>query len=275
MALAKTQPLADQAKALGQQVGKVSLTTHPRAKGCTVEPATAAGPQLVQNCLFLAGIVLIQPVTEQRRQLVRQAQQDIVGATGASVGSRFDDLLQLGFIEPRDHRGCQHANPYPGAGQLLDHFQATGARAGSWFKLASQGFIQGRHRHHHLTEPLSGEFAQQVEIAQYHGAFGDKPHRMAMGQHHFQQLTGETIALLNRLVGVGIGADDDALWLIRRFGKLPAQQLGCIELGKQFGFEIEARGELQIGVAGPCIAIDAAVFAPLIGVDGAAKRHIR
>ena len=98
---------------------------------------------------------------------------------------------------------------------------------------------------------------------------------MAVGQHHFQQLASEAIALLDGLIGIGIGANEDGLWLIGRFGKLPAQQVGCIAFGKQLALEIETGGELQIGMAGSGIAVDAAVFAPLIGVDGATKGDIR
>ena len=64
MAFAKSKALADKAKALGQQIGKMPLTAHAGAEGGTVEPATAAGSQLIQNSLLLARIVGIEPVTK-------------------------------------------------------------------------------------------------------------------------------------------------------------------------------------------------------------------
>ena len=47
MAFAQIKALADKAKALGQQIGKEPLTAHAGAEGGTVEPATAAGSQLI------------------------------------------------------------------------------------------------------------------------------------------------------------------------------------------------------------------------------------
>ncbi len=66
--------------------------------------------------------------------------------------------------------------------------------------------------------------------------------------------------VLDGLIGVGIGPEDDGLWLITRFGELLTQQIGGVELGKQSGFEVKAGGELEIGVAGPGIAVDADVL---------------
>ena len=66
----------------------------------------------------------------------------------------------------------------------------------------------------------------------------------------------------------------DGLWLIGWFGKLPSQQLGSIDFGKQLALEIQP-GESSGGVAGSGIAVDAAMLAPLIGIDGATKRKIR
>ena len=96
-----------------------------------------------------------------------------------------------------------------------------------------------------------------------------------MSQHHLQQLAGETIVVLYGLVGIGVGPEPYGLRLIAWLGKLPAQQRGGVHLGKQPGLEIQAGGELQIGVAGSGVAVDAAMFAPLIGVDGAAEGDVR
>ncbi|MNQ96842.1 hypothetical protein D3C85_1124630 [compost metagenome] len=204
-----------------------------------------------------------------------QSQQYVVGAAGARLHGALDDLLQLGLVEPRDHGGRQHSHRYPGLCQLLDDLEPTRSRAGAGLQLSPQCLVQGGDRHHHLAEPLPGQLGQQIEIAQYHGALGDDPHRMAMGQHHLQQLAGEAIVVLYGLVGIGIGPEHYGLRLVARLGKFPAQQRGGIELGKQPGLEIQAGGELQIGVAGSGIAVDAAMLAPLIGIDGAAEGDVR
>ena len=46
------------------------------------------------------------------------------------------------------------------------------------------------------------------------------------------------------------------------------KQLGGIGLGHDFGFEIEAAAEAEVFVVGPGEAVDAAVFAAAIGVEG-------
>ncbi len=97
---------------------------------------------------------------------------------------------------------------------------------------------------------------------------------MAVGQHHLEQLAGEAIVVLDGLIGVGIGSQHYGLRLIGGSGKLPAQQLGGIELGEQAGLEVEAGGELEIGVARSGITINAAVLTAPIGVDGAAERDV-
>ncbi len=274
VALAEPEPFGDQAKALGQQIGKLPFSPHPGPEGGTVEGAIPAGSQLVDDRLLLAWVVLLQPVTEQRCQLMGQSQQDIVGAMGTGLGSAFDDLLELGLVEPRDHGGRQHPDRHAGVGQFLHHLEPAGPRAGSWLQLSPQGFIQGGDRHHHLAEALLGQHRQQIEVAQYHGALGDDPHRMAVGQHHFQQLAGEAIVMLDGLIRVGIGPQHYGLRLIGGSGKFPAQQLGGIEFGEQPGFEVEAGGELEIGVARSGITVNATVFAPLIGIDGATEGDI-
>ncbi|CAD7491372.1 hypothetical protein KBAD11_25760 [Aeromonas dhakensis] len=66
--------------------------------------------------------------------------------------------------------------------------------------------------------------------------------------------------MLDGLIGVGIGPQHYGLRLIGRSGKLPTQQLGGVEFGKQPGFEVEAGGELEIGVARSGITVNADVL---------------
>ncbi|ALP40116.1 hypothetical protein WL1483_697 [Aeromonas schubertii] len=80
--------------------------------------------------------------------------------------------------------------------------------------------------------------------------------------------------MLGRLVGIGIGADADHPGPVGGASKLGAQQLGGVAFGEDPRLEVEARGELQVGVAGAGIAVDAAVLAPLIRIDGGIEGHI-
>src|SRR5262245_43532693 len=90
----------------------------------------------------------------------------------------------------------------------------------------------------------------------------------------FEYLACDSIAPLNRLIGIGIGAQCDGprhiAWL-RKFG---TQQFRSIGLYEKLALEIEAGRKAHIGVARPRIAVDAAVLAATIGVDRAVEGYV-
>ncbi len=151
MALAQLQPPADQAKALGEQVGKLSFTSHAATKGGAVECATPACPQLVEDRLFLAGIVRIEPVAKEGGELVGQSQQDVIRTARPGVDGGLDDLFQFRLVEPGDHGGGEHADRHTGLGQSFDHLDPPNPRAGPGLQLSPQRLIEGGDRHHHLA----------------------------------------------------------------------------------------------------------------------------
>src|SRR3546814_20277842 len=56
---------------------------------------------------------------------------------------------------------------------------------------------------------------------------------------------------------------------------LGIEQRRSIRLVKQLGLEIEARRQVEIGVAGACEAVDAAVLAAAIWIDRLRERKVR
>src|SRR3546814_11047931 len=56
---------------------------------------------------------------------------------------------------------------------------------------------------------------------------------------------------------------------------LGIEQRRSIRLVKQLGLEIEARRQVEIGVAGACEAVDAAVLAAAIWIDRLRERQVR
>ncbi len=97
---------------------------------------------------------------------------------------------------------------------------------------------------------------------------------MAEAVEHLQDAPHDLVLALDRLIGVGIGADGDRARCIARRRELPLEQLRRVGLGEQLGFEIEPGREPEIGMRGPCEAVDAAVLAAAIGVDRAVERNI-
>ncbi|MNE65772.1 hypothetical protein D3C80_1612790 [compost metagenome] len=90
---------------------------------------------------------------------------------------------------------------------------------------------------------------------------------MPIAQQHFEGLPGDLVLALDRLIGVGVGAQIDRRALIAAFGQLLLQHIDSVGLGDQFGFEIQPRRHVPVSVARPRVTINAAVFATAIGVD--------
>src|SRR5215510_7973716 len=58
-------------------------------------------------------------------------------------------------------------------------------------------------------------------------------------------------------------------------GKFLAKQFVCIFLNHDFCFEIQPRGEAEVFVKWPGIAVNAAMFTAPIGVDAGLETHVR
>ena len=97
---------------------------------------------------------------------------------------------------------------------------------------------------------------------------------MTRAREDFENGTGDAILPLDRLIGVGVGAErDDARAIFRRREFAFQQRRGAV-LDEQLALEIEARGKAEIGVARPREAIEAAVLAAAIGIDRAVEGNI-
>ena len=81
-------------------------------------------------------------------------------------------------------------------------------------------------------------------------------------------------APLDRLIGIGVGADRDGARHVAGRRQFALQQFRRIGLREQLGFEIEARRQAEIGVGRPREAIDAAMLAAAIGIDRAVEGNV-
>ncbi len=135
--------------------------------------------------------------------------------------------------------------------------------------------IERRHRQRDLHQIALRHAGEDVEIARDQRRLGDDAHGMAVALEHFEDATHDLALALDRLIGIGVGADGDGPRHIAGGGELAFQQLRRVGLCEQPGLEIDARREPEIGVGRPGKAIDAAVLAPPIGIDGAIERDVR
>ena len=58
------------------------------------------------------------------------------------------------------------------------------------------------------------------------------------------------MCLLERLVGIGVGAERDGRAFVARRREFFSQYCGSVGFVKKFGFEVEAGGKADVGVAG-------------------------
>ncbi len=98
---------------------------------------------------------------------------------------------------------------------------------------------------------------------------------MTARRQYFQDRARDFPFAFHRLIGVGVGADGDAVALVAWPGNFRLQQLCCVGLGKQACLEIQPRRQIQVRMRRACVAIDATVFATAIGVDRLSERDVR
>ena len=221
-----------------------------------------------------AGPMFGEPVAEQRRHLARQAQRDRRGRHGAGIARRFEDRLQLVIGERRDHRRGHYPDRDAGPGQPGDAGKPPGRGRHPGLERAGQAGIERRHRDTDGGEAVGGQARDQVDVALDQRALGGDQHRVAEVAEHFEQTPHQRIALLDRLVGIGIGAEGERRRPVAGGGKLACERLGGAGAGDEAGFEIQPRRQAEKGVAWPGEAVDAAVLAAAIGVDRAVETQI-
>ncbi|MNH10110.1 hypothetical protein D3C79_695780 [compost metagenome] len=194
------------------------------------------------------GIMVLQPLLEQRRHFQRQAQHHV----GCALGTRFlgglEQALQFAVVDHRNHRRTQDPHRHPRLAQHPDRPQPRLGRSRPRFQHPLQVVIQRRQADHHPRQALAGHLGQQVEITQYQRTLGDDGHRVPEAQEYLQQTTSQQVITLDGLVGVGIGAQVDGRADVTRLAQLLFEYFGRVGLGDQLGFEIQPWGKVPIRV---------------------------
>ncbi len=100
------------------------------------------------------------------------------------------------------------------------------------------------------------------------------PTGMPCPLQHFENAAHDLPLALDRLIGIGVGADRDHARLVIRRRQFLFQQRRRVGLGEQLGFEIEPRRQAEEGVGRPRETVDAAVLAAPVGIDRAVEADI-
>ena len=116
---------------------------------------------------------------------------------------------------------------------------------------------------------------ENVDVAGHQRRFGDDADRVACTLQHFENAAHDLPLALDRLVGIGIGADRDHARLVILRRQFLFQELRRIGLGEQFRFEVEPRRQAEERVGRPRKAVDAAMLAAPVGVDRTVEADIR
>ena len=222
-----------------------------------------------------SGNSVCEPFAEQLLELQRQSQQD-VGRLGCTcfVG-RGEDALDLAVVDG-GHDGCRHhRDGHAGCAQRFDGLQAPLRRRRPRLHFARDPAVQRRHRDCDLDDPPLRHPRQDVHVAHHQRRLRDDADGMRGSLQHLEQAARDAMLALDRLVGVGDGAERDHLGHVAWPGQLALQQLGGVHLGVELGLEVEARRVPEIAVGRPRKTVDAAVLAAAVGVDRLVEADIR
>ena len=105
--------------------------------------------------------------------------------------------------------------------------------------LPGEGAIEGRYRDKDLDQVVARHRREEVEVAQDEVRFGDDGERVASSGQRLDQRSGDAILTLDRLIGIGVGAEGDRRRPVSGCRQLALQKLSGAFLGEQLGFEIE------------------------------------
>ena len=134
--------------------------------------------------------------------------------------------------------------------------------------------IERRHRQRDLDQIAFRHPLQNIDVAHDQRRLGDDADRMAGALQHFENAAHDFVLALDRLIGIGVGADRDHARFVAGCGQFLLQQFGRVRLDQQLGFEIEPRRQAEKGVGRPREAVDAAMLAAAIRVDRAVEADI-
>ena len=155
----------------------------------------------------------------------------------------------------------------PASANCLHRLQPLRRRRGARLHGARELRIERRHRQRDLDQIALRHPRQNVDVARHQRRFGDDADRMAGALQHFENAAHDLVLALDRLIGIGVGADRDHARLVVRRRQFLFQQRRRIRLGEQLRFEIQSRRQPEIGVGRPREAVDAAMLAAAIGID--------
>ena len=124
-------------------------------------------------------------------------------------------------------------------------------------------------------ETLLRHRREDVDIALDRGVLRDERDRLVELRAHFEDRARDLQLALDRLVRVGVHADDELFAAVSGPRKLLAQQLRRIHFREDARFEVDARRKVAVGVGGAGEAIEATMLASAVRIERLRKSDVR
>ena len=211
--------------------------------------------------------MLIQPLPENRRDCVWQAQDYVPGTGSSCLGGGGDDLRDLVIVDHRDDRRHKHTGRDTGPGQLPYRPQPGRWGRSARLKNTAQFRVERRHGNKHVHRVVLRQLLQQIEVAGDQRILGHDAHRVAAFGEHLKTVARELEPPFDRLVTVGVGTQRNWLRPVTALGQFLPQKLRCVFLHHNARLKIQPGGKAKKLVRGPGEAVHTAVLAAAVRVD--------
>ena len=216
----------------------------------------------------------VEPGAEQRRNLERQAHQDVRSTNRSDPGCRRHDRLYLVIGDRGDDRRDVDLRRHPGVDQRPYRCEPPLRMRRSRLERARDLRIERRDRNRDADQIVARHIGEQVDVAQQPVGLGGDQQRMPRLGEHFDHGTRDAPFALDRLIAVGIRADRERSGFVAALRQFLSQEFRGIGFRKQPAFEIEPRRQIVERVRRAREAIDTAVFAAAIGIDRAVEADV-
>src|SRR5260370_33331641 len=109
---------------------------------------------------------------------------------------------------------------------------------GARLELAREASVEGPDGNEYLHQVLLRHEAEQIQISLDQRGLGDDGDRMLAFSQDLEDLSGDLVFALDRLVAVGIRTERDRARPVAGFGERLAQQPGRVGLCEEPGLEV-------------------------------------
>lgn len=237
-----------------------------------VKRVAAEGTEAIEDFFFAVGEVRLEPMREEVLDAGGEAEGIVSGEMGAGGLGGFENPGQFVIGQGGDDRGNEYADGDTGGSEFADGVQAVGGGAGAGFHDLRETRIESGHRDKNVDALECVKLRENINVAGDEVVLGGDVHRVAEIEQHFEASTSELEFAFDGLVAVGDAGATENLRLPFGRGEGFAEEFGSVVLDENFRFEIKAGGETEVFVRGTCEAVNTAVLAAAVGVDGGGER---